>query len=217
MSSVFRNLAVEDDLAYISTQSDGLYIYNISDPFNPFQVNFIPLPGVVTCNPFVKNDTVYLANDNFGLKIFDFTDPYNPIEIGNFATKDRARSVFKYDKKIFIADGDDGIYILSFDSVLTKIHNQFAVPPITNLSIYPNPFNFETNIKFQVEEYEEIELIIYDIYGNLVFVPAKQYFEKGIYSVTVNRQEEGLKNGVYFCALYASGKLQMTSRFIIVN
>ncbi len=66
---------------------------------------------------------------------------------------------------------------------------------------YPNPFNPETRIKFQLPENADISLIIYDILGSRVEVLHDGPINAGYYEKTF--KPEGLASGVYLCRMQA--------------
>ena len=63
-------------------------------------------------------------------------------------------------------------------------------------SVYPNPFNPRTNINFKLNDYENINLSIYDIKGRLVEVLLKDYAEPGTYEITWDANN--FPSGMYF-------------------
>ncbi len=66
---------------------------------------------------------------------------------------------------------------------------------------YPNPFNPETRIKFQLPKKSDISLIIYDILGSRIKVLQEGILEAGYYEKTF--RPEGLASGVYICRMQA--------------
>jgi len=79
-------------------------------------------------------------------------------------------------------------------------------PPISevSLSIYPNPFNNQTNINFSIKEHGFVELKIYDIKGRLIKQVINQKLEGGEYDVTWNGKDGNNKrcsSGIYLMNL----------------
>ena len=66
---------------------------------------------------------------------------------------------------------------------------------------YPNPFNPETKIKFQLPENADISIIIYDILGSRIEVLHSGPLNAGYYEKTF--KPEGLASGVYICRMHA--------------
>ena len=78
---------------------------------------------------------------------------------------------------------------------------------------YPNPFNPETWIPYQLRKSAEVKLIIFDMKGQAVRTLDLGHQPAGVYQSRSraaywdgrNRQGETVANGVYFCTLTADG------------
>lgn len=68
---------------------------------------------------------------------------------------------------------------------------------------YPNPFNPETQIRFEVARKSLVTLKIYTAGGELAAELSQGEMEAGIYTVRFNPSQYGLSSGVYFCELTA--------------
>ncbi len=66
-------------------------------------------------------------------------------------------------------------------------------------SVYPNPFNSSTTIKYQVTNSGKINLSIYDITGRLVKELIDAYVRMGVHSLTMNVSD--LASGMYILRL----------------
>jgi hypothetical protein len=84
---------------------------------------------------------------------------------------------------------------------------------------YPNPFNPETIIKYKLKENSEVELIIYDILGQLVKTLVNQKQPAGIYKVYWDAKDQSGKimpSGIYFYSLKA-GSFNQIRRMILLH
>ena len=89
---------------------------------------------------------------------------------------------------------------------------------------YPNPFNPETWIPYQLAEAAYVKIHIYDVVGNLVRTldlgtkPVGNYMsrEQAAYWDGRNDMGEGVSSGVYFYTL-ATGDYQTTRRMIVAR
>jgi hypothetical protein len=79
---------------------------------------------------------------------------------------------------------------------------------------YPNPFNPETKISFDLPKQEDTRLIIYDILGNIVDILVNEQLSPGKYQITW--VATNLSSGVYFYKLQA-GKFSETKKMILVR
>lgn len=81
---------------------------------------------------------------------------------------------------------------------------------VANYSIYPNPFNASTTIKFSSITNIE-ELIIYNIYGQALKVM------KNISGEIIIIERESLKNGIYFIKLLRDNEINTLDKLIITD
>ncbi|MDR9409270.1 MAG: T9SS type A sorting domain-containing protein [Balneolaceae bacterium] len=78
-----------------------------------------------------------------------------------------------------------------FDDTYEELPEKFLVGPN-----YPNPFNPNTTIPFELDEPTEVTLTVYDIMGRTVSVISdNQSFNAGEHTLTFNA--EGLTSGIY--------------------
>ena len=81
-------------------------------------------------------------------------------------------------------------------------------------SLYPNPFNPVTNIKYSVPENTLVSIIVYDINGNMISELINQHQSVGTYNLMWNA--EGYPSGVYFVKLDA-GEFTQTQKLMLVK
>ena len=66
---------------------------------------------------------------------------------------------------------------------------------------YPNPFNAKTSIRYELPEYSEVNIEVYDILGKRVSVIQDGFKQAGYHSATWNA--ENMASGMYFYKLQA--------------
>ncbi len=76
---------------------------------------------------------------------------------------------------------------------------------------YPNPFNEQTNIKFNLPESGNVKISIVDEYGKVIEEVQNSYLSKGEHSINYAPKNK-LNNGLYFYRIESgdykeSGKL----------
>ena len=69
---------------------------------------------------------------------------------------------------------------------------------------YPNPFNPETKIKFSLPETSEVQLLVYNILGEVVSELINAQKDPGFYHITWNAAN--ISSGIYFYVLSAKSK-----------
>ena len=87
------------------------------------------------------------------------------------------------------------------------------------LSNYPNPFNPETTISYQLPEDSEVELIIYNIKGQLVKTLVNELLPAGEHSAIWNGRDTNDKrvgSGIYFYKLEA-GDYHKVKKMILLK
>ena len=120
---------------------------------------------------------------------------------------------------------DDGS--LAFKQGIENLEKLLAslIPEKTALlANYPNPFNPETWIPYQLAESAEVTLTIYDINGQLVRRLAMGHQAAGMYQSRSraaywdgrNQLGESVANGLYFYTLTA-GEFTATQRMVILK
>ena len=106
--------------------------------------------------------------------------------------------------------------------VLTLKHNPIGITQISNTipgsfnlyNNYPNPFNPNTIINFDVARAQNVKIKIYNSLGEQVSVIADQYFSPGKYSIDFNASN--LASGIYFYALESDNVFQV-KRMVLVK
>jgi len=116
-----------------------------------------------------------------------------------------------------IAIIDMGCYEFGADTV-GVFYNEL---PITNYNLrnYPNPFNPETKIVFNLPESGRVKLEIFNIKGQKVKTLADSYFEKSTHSVIWKGKDDNNKSvasGVYFYKLITPSK-SITKRMLLLK
>jgi len=76
-SEEIRHVVVQNGLAYLSRNDDGLTILDVSDACCPSEVGSLELEHPVS-RTHVDEDTAYLASPQFGFFIVDVSDPSEP-------------------------------------------------------------------------------------------------------------------------------------------
>jgi hypothetical protein len=131
------HLEVRDQLLYCS--SDGLIIYDLSDPGNPVELSYTPLPNS-TERFKIKGDRVYLAARTNGLVIIDISDPENPTILGQLDTPGSAMDLDVHDDRVYLADWRSGLRMIDISDVSQPTEIAFIdttwVTPIRSVMVF---------------------------------------------------------------------------------
>ena len=99
----------------------------------------------------------------------------------------------------------DDFTVTRYDPVSIDETAMLTPVSLTLSPAYPNPFNPEVTLSFQVNEAEEsIQIQIFDIQGQLIDTPVQNAYAAGAYSVTwagTNQHGEPIPSGIYLVKL----------------
>ncbi|MDP8209583.1 MAG: T9SS type A sorting domain-containing protein [Candidatus Stygibacter australis] len=94
------------------------------------------------------------------------------------------------------------------ESIGTDTDGNNVLPVVTALtSVYPNPFNPETNISFELAGDGFVLIEVYNIKGQKIATVLKQEMAVGAHTVIWNA--EGQNSGIYFLRFEADGKCDL--------
>jgi len=79
---------------------------------------------------------------------------------------------------------------------------------------YPNPFNPVTNIEFQIPNSGKVNLVVFDILGNLIETIVNDDLKSGFYKVSFDASL--LSSGTYFYRI-SSGRYRDTKKMILIK
>jgi hypothetical protein len=103
----------------------------------------------------------------------------------------------------------------AYESMASDIFSEPLLPESLVLhGSYPNPFNPETKIRFDLGAPEDVELNIFDVRGSLVATYTEANLSAGPQSISVG--SERLSGGVYFYTLQA-GEHQATGKMTLIK
>jgi hypothetical protein len=79
------------------------------------------------------------------------------------------------------------------------------------LGSYPNPFNPTTTIRYELVEYSEVRLVIYDILGRMVSELVNSHQYEGMHSI--GWEPHNISSGTYFVRLSIQGSISNHKEF----
>jgi plastocyanin len=102
-----------------------------------------------------------------------------------------------------------GVVVVSQRTDINGNTGDVLLPSKIDLSSYPNPFNAQTRISFNIPEAGLVNLTVYDIAGRSIRTLVNEYRPAGISAVTWdgrNNNGEQLASGIYFVRMIAGGQ-----------
>jgi hypothetical protein len=97
----------------------------------------------------------------------------------------------------------------SIDETLLKIEHKVILH-----QNYPNPFNKSTTIQFSVPKMQNVNITIYNQFGELISEPVNKKFEKGTYEIIFNAAK--LAGGIYYYHIKA-GDFSQTRKMVLIE
>ncbi len=78
---------------------------------------------------------------------------------------------------------------------------------ITSLSVYPNPFNHQLEIRFYPIHEEPVEVVVYNLMGQMIEVLFRGIPSRPCHTVTWNPSGQGRSTGLYLIATLRHGRI----------
>ena len=133
-------------------------------------------------------------------------------------------------------DLEEGIHlcdiVISSEDIYADVHlpvtlevvytdeDQDVIPEVTKLlGCYPNPFNPETTISFQISDPAQVKLQVYNVRGQLVKTLVNDLQQPGHYDVIWNgldSNNQSVSSGVYFYKMQADN-IQQTRKMLLLK
>ncbi|KPL06521.1 hypothetical protein AMJ86_08235 [bacterium SM23_57] len=209
----FDYFAVKDTIVYVSNYGEVFYMLNVVDPQNIQQVGTVTMPHGVVCAD-VSGDYLFGVGGpghpewNSWFWVADITDPLHPQEVGYYFTPGDAVGVIAVGDYAVVADT---YFLCVFDCSeamsVPDSHRNITPADFKILSIYPNPFNQQTSVIFDVPNAQKVQVGIYNLLGQRVTSLVNQSMIPGSYRVLWDAGD--LPSGVYFVQMSAGDFVQM--------
>jgi hypothetical protein len=101
---------------------------------------------------------------------------------------------------------------------LTKHTNNDEIIPLEfHLSQnYPNPFREKTMVKYCIAYRTNVQLTVFNTYGEVIEKLVDEEMDAGTYEVVFNAVRQGLPEGNYYCKLEA-GEYSLVKKIILMK
>jgi len=107
-------LAIFNDILFLGTSHEGIYVLNISNPENPELISNYNENNIYCKDFLIENDYLYVSEQYYGLRTLNISDIYSITEISYF---DNSLTESVYDSVIY----EGNMYITSFNYLLKII------------------------------------------------------------------------------------------------
>ncbi len=211
-----------DGYIYLPDYEQGLRIVNVANPAAPFEVGHFSTYQNCVDVAFIdtRTDSYAIAAFDDQIVALNIADPSNPVEVGYFESGDPRRLCTRGDT-IFVADRIAGLYIFLLDVQVGVTDDQTSPKPeyLNSLRNYPNPFNPQTTISFDMPVGNYLTVDIYDILGRHTIRLLDGYTEPGQHRIIWDGKDSHgnqVSQGVFFYKLYTGGK-SYTGKMILLK
>ncbi|MFP6718687.1 MAG: T9SS type A sorting domain-containing protein [Candidatus Poribacteria bacterium] len=222
-------IAVKNDRAYILDSDIGVRVVDFSNLGHPTDVatyNTESLPVSVA----VRGNYIYVLDQGGIILVDTRTGETIPQDKNLLFPSDLMivgdtlhildlyeLQVFQINESIFSLPVEDGMYSKNMQEYLKPYRNWLG-------QNFPNPFNPETWIPFELEDRCEVVISIYDLNGSLIRqirlgqLPSGKYLAKdqAAYWDGRNQIGEHVSNGLYFYQLQ-TGTFQQTKKLVVTQ
>ncbi|MBN2444626.1 MAG: hypothetical protein JXJ04_24935 [Spirochaetales bacterium] len=117
-TGLFYGLYVDGDYVYVADQSNGMRIFDVSDPADPTEVGTFATVSLAR-DVYVEGNFAFVADGLGGLHIVNITNKSIPTAVGSYTTVDYAFEPIVVGSYIFLADDDNGLLSIDFSTPAT--------------------------------------------------------------------------------------------------
>ena len=177
----------------------------------PLQINGSQVFRSEKKSSFLNRSNV-LTDEIIPLMVFDFED-----ELTELWTHDAGWTLTTYDyyspSHSFNSPNDSSNGLLAVESVIMP--DKYGI-----IEIYPNPFNPIANIQFEISEFTQATLSIYDLNGRLLKILLDNKMNPGQYSSVwsgTDMQGYQVSSGIYLIVLEAGRQKVQTRKMVLLK
>ncbi|HYQ56636.1 MAG TPA: T9SS type A sorting domain-containing protein, partial [Draconibacterium sp.] len=114
--------------------------------------------------------------------------------------------------------------IIHFSTIVVKQGNitttTESIDPVSkaDVKIYPNPFNSSATIQFAISDPADIQIVIYNLFGQQVQTITNQRYNEGIHKIMWSGDDingSPATSGVYLCRFIKDGQVSQVKKLIL--
>ncbi len=201
------NLIVSGDKVFASS-SRGLYALEKTDGHQIWknsELNKISgMIGVGESIYFINDNQLLAVNQNTGVVLWEL--PIAPKRYGGLV----------YQSGSLYIEGAHGLLVISDSTTYNPTGS--SIPDFKLSQNYPNPFNRGTIIQYNLREAQNVELVIYNMLGQIVKNLTNESQPKGRHQIVWDGTDNNLlpvQSGIYFYRIKIGDQLQSKSMVFV--
>lgn len=211
-------LYICDELS--SAPRADITVWDISDLENPEKIGEFGDDIATVHNAMVRGNFAFFSYYSAGLRVFDITDPLNFTVTAEYDTEPGSSSegftgAFGIytglpSGLVLVSDWHNGLFVFTFSDSSTAVEPEPEIPveSFALLPNYPNPFNPNTTVPFEIPENSFVNITIYNILGQPVQELTNRFYSAGRHSLEwdgTNSSGLQMGSGVYFYRMVVDG------------
>ncbi len=212
--------AIANNHLYIPSDSwnGHIRIYDIADVTAPILVDSLPLPWAYKIE---TDENLMMISHYDAASVYELRDEPKPVYLGSIAPPVRFEDYHIVDNYVYALTQYNGVYIYEVDQS-TNLDEDRTLSPITNFQLspnYPNPFNPETTIAFELAKAGIINLEVFNTLGQRVRVLKSGWQTAGPHQILWDGRDDAghpVSSGSYFYKLKTEHG-EETRRMVLVR
>ena len=133
----------------------------------------------------------------------------HPTTMGHSSTFDGNDTIF------LILSYDNNVYFMSKSTTGIEVANNNIINDYFIEQIYPNPFNNQTTIVFNLKENAKVKINLYNSNGQLVQVILNKKYIKGKHQYIMNTNS--INSGIYYCRMIVDGVFKDSKKVVYLK
>ncbi len=217
-ASYINYLAVNQN--YLS----DIFVYDIIDIQNWLLLNTITSDVEYSNDIEVVGDFLYSVSNRgvTQIKMYQLDGLGNYSQVASYTTDLCIPSQFTdfdvYNDKLYLSRQS---LLICYDIIYYTENDSYEIVPSNEISAYnyPNPFNPETTISFDLPQKDKVELVVYNLKGQKVKTLINDEVDKGRHTIIwngTNNQGKEVASGVYYYRL-SCGNYTKTNKMVLIK
>lgn len=212
---IYRLMFGRHNRMYVLTEN-GVAVY---DNGNFENISILADDVFITCMTEDEYGRLWLGTENHGIIRIDNDDQVISFNVDNSPLPLNYIAEIVSDKNgmLYVNPFANGIYTFEYDEG-TGINDNTQAIVKNSVDIYPNPFNPQTTIKFDLPKGDFIKIDIFNVKGQKVKTLLNSNLDAGVHQVVWNGTDDNnkeLSSGVYFSKITHSGQTSVNKMLLM--